>query len=155
MLQGVHAETIVFTVYQQARGSVLDPNRPLLGTAREVRLDETPRRFRMRTREVRESGKALTCQLELHDRGRPLATLMRLGITFAPDGRNTRVKLRGSTVRDLTPASPNQDDRSRRLANTYARALLEDIARELEARATNSTRVEERATPVAVTHKRR
>ena len=155
MLQGVHAETIVFTVYQQARSSVLDPQQPLLATAREVRLDETPRRFRMRTREVRQSGKALTCQIELHDTGRPLATLMRLEITFAPDGGNTRVTLRGSTVRDLTPASPSQDDTSRRLANTYARALLEDIARELEARTSKSTRVEEGAKSVAVPHKRR
>ena len=155
MLQGVHAETIVFTGYQQARSSVLDPSRPVLGTAREVRLDETRRRFRMRTREVRESAKALTCQIEVHDGGRPLAALMRVEVTLAPDGGNTRVKLRGSTVRDLTPASPTQDEKSRSLANKYARALLEHVAREMEARAAESSRAVQPASRVAVAQKRR
>lgn len=153
MLQGVHAETIVFTGYRQARSSVLDPDRPLLRTPGEVQLGERARRFRIRAREVRESGKALTCQIDLHDGGRPLTIVMRIELSFAPDGANTRVKLRGSTVRNLTAASPTQDETSRKLANEYARGLLEHLAREIEARAAENSRANGPSMPPAVARK--
>ncbi len=140
MLQGVHAETIVFTSYQQARGVLLDGGWLLIGTAnefggRDVKLKGTrPRRFRVRARDLRESGKSISCQVELHDGERLFAPLMRVALSFAPDGSNTRVRLRGSTVRDLSPASAMQEATTRGLANEYARALLDQIAKAVEAR---------------------
>ncbi len=144
MLQGVHAETIVFTSYQQARSLRLDGGWPLIGTAsefggRDVKLLGTkPRRFRIRTTDLRESGKAISCQLDLHDGERLFAPLMRVELSFVQDGPNTRVRLRGATVRDLTPASPMQSEMSRALANEYARALLGLIAKAMEARSGKS-----------------
>lgn len=136
MLQGVHAETIAFATYQQARLCLLDGSRPLIGAASEVVLRGTPsRRFRLRTRDLRETGKTLSCQIEFHDATRHFAPLIRVEVSFTPDGDNTRVRLRGSSVRDLSPASPRQDEASRRLANEYARGLLDQVAHAIEVRA--------------------
>lgn len=144
MLQGVHAETIVFTSYQQARSLRLDAGWPLVGTAsefggRDVKLlGAKPRRFRIRVTGLRESGKAISCQLDLHDGDRVFAPLMRVELSFVPDGPNTRVRLTGATARDLTPASAMQGEMSRALANEYARALLGLIAKAMEARSGKS-----------------
>lgn len=136
MLQGVHAETIAFTTYQQTRSGLLDGSRPLIGTATEIQLRGTPaRRFRMRARDMRESGKTVSCQLELHDSDRFSTPLIRAELTFAGDAGNTRLRLRGSTARNLSPAAPRQAEMSRSLANEYARALLEHLAHAVEVRA--------------------
>lgn len=135
MLQGVHAETIAFAPYHHARSSLLDGGRPLVGNSSEVLLGgRPPRRFQLRARDMRESGKALSCQLELGDADRRFATVLRVELSLTPDGDNTRVRLRGSTARDLSPASSMQNETSRRLANEYARALLEQIAHAIEIR---------------------
>ena len=136
MLQGVHAETIAFATYPQARGSLVYGSRPVIATLSDVLLSgKPPRRFRLQARDIRESGKAVSCHLELSALERPFAPAMRVEVSFSPDGDKTRVRLRGSTARDLSPASPGQDETSRRLANEYARALLEQIAHAVEARA--------------------
>jgi hypothetical protein len=135
VLQGVHAETIAFANFQRTRGCLLDGSRPLIAAAEEVVLSGTPpRRFRLRARDLRETGKAATWQLELHDATRQFAPLMRFEISFTPDADNTRVRLRGSTVRDLSPVSPPKEEMTRRLANEYARSLVEHIAHAIELR---------------------
>lgn len=161
MLQGVHAETIVFTSYQQARILRQDGGWPLIGKpsefgGRDVKLQGTrPRRFRMRMTDLRESGKTISCQLDLHDCDRMFAPLMRVELSFVPDRTNTRVRLRGSTVRDLAPASAIQGDMSRALANEYARALLSQIAQAMKARsAKRRTAAEPRAAALPVLQKR-
>lgn len=138
MIQGVHAETIVFAKYEQARAFVLTRSLPSIGIAsqfggREIELRGTrPRPFRVRVTDVRERGKTISCQLELHDVARPYAPLMRIDLNFVPDVANTRVNLRGSAARELTPASSTQSEVSRGLANEYARALLDQIAMAIE-----------------------
>lgn len=140
MLQGVHADTIVFTSYPQARSCLVNGPHPLIGTAsefggRDIKLFGTPpRRFRMRVTDLRERGKAISCQFELHHRDQLSGPLMRLDVNFVPDGANTRVRLRGSTVRHLSPASSTDGATSLGLANAYARALIDQIAKAMETR---------------------
>lgn len=144
MLQGVHAETIAFTSYADARGLLLERGWSWIGLpsefgGRDVKLDGAPaRRFRMRLIDQRESGKTISCQLELHDATRLHAPLMKLELGFAPDGSNTRIRLRGSTKRDLAPVPPTTGADPRGRANGYARALIDQIAKAMEARRARS-----------------
>lgn len=144
MLQGVHGETIVFTSYQQARSFLIAGSTPLIGTASEfggravVLRGTPPRRFRMRVTDTRESAKTVSCQVELHDAEQQRAPRMRVELSFVPDGTNTRVRLTGSAARNLSPASAVQDATSRRLANQYARDLLDQIAKAMETRSAKS-----------------
>ncbi len=146
MLQGVHGETIVFTNYQRARSHLLAERGPAIGTVsefggRDVKLQGTkPRRVRVRVTDLRERGKTILCQLDLHDAERLLAPLMRVELSFVADGANTRITLRGAAVRDLTPASSLQAATSRGLANEYARGLLDQIAKAIEKRSANGDR---------------
>ena len=94
----------------------------------------------MHMRDLRESGKTISSQVELHDALRGFAPLMRVELSFAGDGINTRLRLRGSTARDLSPASPTQDAMSRGLANEYARALVDQIAKAVEAQTAKGDR---------------
>ncbi len=140
MIPGVHAETIAFTSYEQASSLVLARGWPWIGTAgqlggRDVELQgPRQRRFRVRVTDLRERGKTMSCQLELHDVERLFAPLMKVELSFVPDIANTRVSLRGSAARELTPASSMQAAMSRGLANEYARALLDQIAKAMEER---------------------
>lgn len=134
MLQGVHAETIIFANYQHTRSSLLDGGSLLNRSGSEIELHGTlPRRFRVRVRAMREVGKAISCELQLHEGKQGSAALMTVDLTFAPDSANTRVKLRGAAARNLSAASSTQEELSRRLANQYARALLDQIAKGIEA----------------------
>lgn len=156
MLQGVHADTIIFADYHHTRSSLLGGGSLLSQSGREIELQGTPpRRFRVRVRGMREVGKAISCELQLHEGKQGSAPLMAVDLTFAPDNANTRVRLRGATARNLSPASPTQDDLSRRLANQYARALLDQIANGIEApRAGSDRSTEHRETANSVHHKR-
>lgn len=153
MIQGVHAQTLVFASYQRVHDRVLAQGWPRLGTAtqyggRDVALRGTePRRFHLHVVDRRERAKTVCCQLELHDAKRRSAPLMRVELTFVPDGANTRVSLSGSAAVDLTPASSMQGFMSRRLANEYARALLEGIAHATEERAVETEPAFEARTP--------
>lgn len=134
MLQGVHAETIIFASYQRTRSSLLDGVSLLNQSGSEIELQGAPpRRFRVRVRAMREVGKAISCELQLHEGKHGSTALMTVDLTFAPDNANTRVRLRGATARNLSPASATQEELSRRLANQYARALLDQIAEGIEA----------------------
>jgi hypothetical protein len=138
LLLGVHADTIAFTTYARARGLLLDRGWTWIGApskygGRDVKLaGSPPRRFHMRLTGQRESGKTISCQLELHDAGRLHAPLMKLELGFAPDGSNTRIRLRGSTARELTPVSSTGGTDPRGPANVYARALADQIAKAME-----------------------
>jgi hypothetical protein len=145
VIQGVHAETIVFAQYAQANGFVLARSLPSIGIAsqfggREIVLRGTrPRSFRVRVTDVSErSKKTISCQLDLHDVARLYAPLMRVELTFTGDGANTRVGLTGSTARDLAPASSAQAVESLGLANEYARGLLDQIANAIEERSSKA-----------------
>ena len=153
MIQGVHAQTLVFAGYRQVHDRVLARGWPRIGTAsqfggRDVALrGSEPRRFHLRVVDRRDRAKTVCCQLELHDAQRTSAPLMRVELTFVPDGANTRVTLSGSAAVDLTPASSMQGFISRRLANEYARSLLEGIAHATEERAVETEPTSEARTP--------
>ena len=140
MIQGVHAETIIFSRFEQARDFVLTRNLPSIGVAsqfggREIELrGSEPRPFRIRIADVKERAKHISCQIELHDVARLYAPMMRVEISFVPDGPNTRVSLTGSAARNFTPASSQHTAIARGLANEYARALLEQLAEAIERR---------------------
>lgn len=140
MIQGVHAETIVFAQYEKAAQFVLTRNLPSIGIAsqfggREVELRGTrPRMSRVRVTDVRQRARTISCQLEVHDIARLYSPLMRIELSFVPEGGNTRVNLTGATARDLAPASSTQQATSRVLANEYARGLLDQIAMAIEKR---------------------
>jgi hypothetical protein len=140
MIQGVHAETIAFSPYDQARGYVMARSLASIGIAsqfggREVELRGTQTRpFRVRVTEVHERSKAISCLLELHDVARIYAPLIRVEITCVPEGSRTRLSLKGSASRGLIPSAYAQATGARGLANEYARALLDQIARAIETR---------------------
>ena len=160
MIQGVHAETIVFSSYEQARGYVLARNLHSVGIAsqfggREVELRGTrPRLFRARVAGVNERAKTISCQLELHDLARLYAPLMRVELSFVADGANTRISLRGSAARDLTPAASMQAPVARGLANEYARAFLDKIAEAIEKRSADNRGAIRRPSKEAARQKR-
>ena len=75
----------------------------------------------------------MSCQVELCDPDRVGAVLLRAELTFAPNGPSTNVALKGSALLPgLAAASSMQTVLSLRVANEYARALLEQIARDIE-----------------------
>ena len=145
MIQGVHAQTIVFTTYEHASSLVLAPGWPWIGTAdqfggREVAFRGTrPRRFRLRVSDARQRSKFISCRLELHDMERLFGPLIKVELSLAPEAMTTSITLTGSTVRELAPASSMQAVVSRRLANEYARSLLDQIADEMEKGSAAST----------------
>ena len=153
MIQGVHAQTLVFASYQHVHDRVLAQGWPRVGTAnrfggRDVALTGAkPRRFHLRVTDLRQRGKTVRCQLVLHDLNRIPAPLMRVELTFVPDGANTRVSLSGSAAVDLSPASSMQCALSRQLANEYARALLEGIAHATEERTLETDPTSDAPTP--------
>ena len=74
----------------------------------------------------------MSCVLELYDADHVGAALLKAQLTFGPNGRNTSVALKGSALPGSAPSSSTQTVMSLRVANEYARALLEQIARDIE-----------------------
>ena len=145
MIQGVHAETVAFVDYKRAAKLFQLPGWTWLGlpgqfSTRRVRLDGAPPRdCRLRVSRVQVLKQALACTLQLESReGAPGTSLIRgdLNLAAAPDGNAaTRcvLSLHGLAARDLADSGgPSSADAARRLANEYARSLLEQVAGSLE-----------------------
>jgi hypothetical protein len=138
MIRGVRATTILFATAKQASGLVLTTGWPWLGSpgklgSRDVFLTGSrPRRFQVRVFDARTRGKVVSCDVELYDADRGGAVLLKAKLTFAPNGASTSVTLQGSVLPGFAPTSSMQTVLSLRVANEYARALLEQIARDLE-----------------------
>ncbi len=154
MIPGVHAETVVFLNFKQAAGLFRLVAWPWLGlqgqfaTRRLWLRGTTPRACWLRVTAVRvadhRAGVKLadhraSCSVQLESRDGPRATpLMRAEITLATapthDGVIRSVlTLQGMAVRDLAgPSGTTSTDATRRLANEYARSLLQQIAAALE-----------------------
>jgi hypothetical protein len=64
-----------------------------------------------------------------------MATLVRAQVTLTavPAERRTRLALRGVAARDLIEGAPSTTNAYLRVANTYARSLLESVATAMEA----------------------
>jgi hypothetical protein len=138
MIHGVRAMTVLFATAEQASGLVLTKGWPWLGSpggwgSRDVFLaGSRPRRFQVRVFDARTRGKVVSCDVELYDPDRVGAVLLKAHLTFAPNGPSTSVTLKGSALPGLAPASSMQTVLSLRVANEYARALLEQITRDIE-----------------------
>src|SRR5258708_381883 len=142
MIQGVHAETVVFVEFDRATELIGVAGWPWLGrpgamSAREVSLDGgAPRRFRVRAGQLRIlKGKEVSCSVQLERPEGPMAALVRaqLTLTPVPKGGRTRLSLRGVAARDLVEGLPSTTDTCLRMANTYARSLLVGVATAMEA----------------------
>lgn len=152
MIQGVHAETVAFINFKQAASLLQVPGWKWLGaegqfsTRRVPLTGNPPRDCRLRVSRVNvlNQGATSTVQLESHE-GVPGTPLIRGDVSLAPapsGNATTRCVLsfRGLAARNLADAGgPASTDATRRLANEYARSLLEQIAGSLErARAAGS-----------------
>ena len=138
MIQGVHAETISFSSYADAREIALTPGWPWLGEAglqgrREVNLGGVPpRRVRLRVSEAKARGHSTVCSIELLELDRLFTPRIQIELTLQPNGSGTRLTVSGLFARDLA-GDPNSDpELSRHLANEYLRSLIENVAEEFE-----------------------
>jgi hypothetical protein len=138
LIQGVHAETISFSSYAEAREIVLTPGRPWLGEAglqgsREVNLGGVPpRRVRLRVSEAKAHGRSTVCSIELLEVDRLFTPRIRIDLTLQPNGSGTRLTVSGLFARDLAGDPNNDPELSRHLANEYLRSLIEKVADEIE-----------------------
>ena len=142
MIQGVHADTVVFMDFDRASELVGATGWPWLGkpgamSTREVNLNGgAPRRFRVRSGQLRVlKGKEVICSVQLERPDGTIATLVRAQVTLTPipAERRTRLTLRGVAARDLIEGAPSTSSACVRAANNYARALLESVATAMEA----------------------
>ena len=142
MIQGVHAETITFSSYEDACEIALTPGWPWLGGAglqgtREVDLGGArPRRFGLRVSEAQARGHTTVCSIELLELDRLFTLRIRVALTLQPNDSGTRLTVSGLVVRDLA-GDPSGDpsgnpESSRHLANEYVRSLIEQVAEEIE-----------------------
>ena len=137
LIQGVHAETITFSSYEDACELALTPGWPWLGAAglqgtREVELGGARRRFRLRVSEAQARGHTTACTIELLELDRLFTLRIRVALTLQPNNDGTRLTVSGLVVLDLA-GDPNGDpESSRHLANEYVRSLIEQVAEEIE-----------------------
>jgi hypothetical protein len=141
MIQGVHAETVVFVDFNRATELVRAAGWPWLGrpgamSTREVDLGEgVARRFRVRNGQLRViEGKQITCSIQLERPDSPMQTLVRaqLTVTPVPRERRTRLALQGGAAPDLFQGVPASTNAFLRVANGYARSLLQSVASAME-----------------------
>ena len=138
MIQGVNAETITFSSYEDAREIALTPGWPWLGAAglkgtREVELGGArPRRFRLRVSEAQARGHTTACSIELLELDRLFTLRIRVELALQPNNSGTRLAVSGLVVRDLAGDPSSDAESSRHLANEYVRSLIEQVADEIE-----------------------
>jgi hypothetical protein len=138
LIQGVHAETISFSSYADARAIALTPGWPWLGEAglqgsREVNLGGVPpRRIRLRVSAAHAGGHGTVCSIELLEVDRLFTPRIQIELTLQPNNSGTRLTVSGLFPQDLA-REPNSDpERSRHLATEYLRSLIEKVAEEIE-----------------------
>ncbi len=145
MIQGVHAETVAFVDFKHAASLLQVPGWTWLGlrgqfSTRRVLLTGTPSRdCRLRVTRVNVLNQTATSTVQLEfQEGAPGTPLIRGEVSLAPAHNGnaaTRcvLSLRGLAARNLADSGgPASADATRRLANEYARSLLEQIAGSLE-----------------------
>ena len=138
MIQGVHAETVSFSSYADARKVALTPGWPWLGQAglqgsREVNLGGVPpRRVRLRVSEVQARGHSTVCSIELLEVDRLFTPRIQIEITLQPHRSGTRLTVSGPFAQDLARDPSGDPEVSRRVANECVRRLIEKVAEEIE-----------------------
>src|SRR5450756_46514 len=115
MIQGVHADTVVFMDFDRATELVRATGWPWLGrpgamSTREVNLNGgAAGRFRVRPGQLRVlKGKTVDCSIQLERPDGLMATLVRgqVMLTAVPTERRTRLVLRVVAARDLIEGVP-------------------------------------------------
>lgn len=145
MIQGVHGDTVVFAPFEAVAGLVVVMGWPWFSSPgatgmREFEISgKASQRLNVVVGERHKQKHALDCQLEIRDPMRQNGVVMKLDLRFTPSLANTRVSVTGSARSDLAPFSAGQAALSRRLANEFARVLLDRLASDLEASATLPT----------------
>jgi hypothetical protein len=138
LIQGVHAETISFSSYADAREIALTPGSPWLGEAglqgsREVNLGGVPpRRVRLRVSEAQAHGHSTVCSIELLELDRLFTPRIQIGFTLQPNGSGTRLTVSSLFARELAGDPNSNSEVSRHLANEYMRSLIEKVADAIE-----------------------
>ena len=123
MIQGVHAETISFSSYADAREIALTPGWPWLGEAGlqgspEVNLGGVPpRRVRLRVSEAKAHGRSTVCSIELLDVDQLFTPRIQIDFTLQPNGSGTRLTVSGLFARDLAGDAGGDPEASRHLVN--------------------------------------
>ncbi len=145
MIQGVHAETVAFIDFKHAASLLQVPGWTWLGlkdqfSTRRVWLKGTrPRDCRLRVTGVKVLNQTATCTVQLESReGAPGTPLIRGDLSLAPApygnaASRCLLSLHGLAARNLADSGgPASAEATRRLANEYARSLLDQIAGSLE-----------------------
>ncbi|HVC77109.1 MAG TPA: hypothetical protein VND96_11425 [Candidatus Micrarchaeaceae archaeon] len=137
MIQGVHAQSVVFIGVESVEGLLqggLWPGPHGYASTAELTFTGTrPDRLVVRIGEVRSTKKTASCSFHLESPKERFKPKVRgtLEFTTVPLRGRTKVILQGMAGRDLigTPAST---ETVRGVANEYVRQLLDEIARRLE-----------------------
>jgi hypothetical protein len=138
LIQGVHAETISFSSYADAREIALTPGWTWLGEAglqgtREVDLGGVPpRRVRLRVSAAQAHGHGTVCSIELLEVDRLFTPRIQIELTLEPNTSGTRLTVSGVFARDLARETNSDPELSRHLANEYLRSLIEKVAEAIE-----------------------
>ena len=138
MIQGIHAETISFSSYADAREIALTPGWPWLGDAglqgsREVNLGGLPpRRVRLRVSGAKAHVHSTVCSIELLEVDRLFTARIEIELTLQPKDSGTRLTVSGLFARDLAGDPSGDPEVSRRVANECVRTLIEKVAEEIE-----------------------
>lgn len=142
MIQGVHAQSVVFIGIESVdgllHGGLWPGSRGNAPTAELTFTGTHPDRFVVRIGDIRSAKKTASCSFQLEspkDRFKPKVRGT-LEFTTLPLRGRTKVTLQGMADRDLVGTlAPTETVRG--VANEYVRQLLDEIAGRLEELATN------------------
>lgn len=142
MIQGVRAQSVAFVDLERAG---IDPRggNPLwpqaLATGEPVQFTGSqPRLFVIRVSGPRRgSGRSVSCTVQLESPDEPFRAKVKGVLQFSPVPMRSRTKisLEGMAARELVSGKASAStEEVRRVANEYARELVERIASQLEGR---------------------
>jgi hypothetical protein len=142
VIQGVHAQSVVFigleSVEGLLRGGLWARPQGHASTAELTFTGTRPDRLVVRIGDIRSAKKTASCSFQLespNERSKPKVRGTLEFTTTVPMRGRTKVILQGMAERDLVGTlAPTETVRG--VANEYARQLLDEIARRLEALAT-------------------
>jgi hypothetical protein len=141
MIQGVHAQSVVFIGLESVEGLLqggLWPGPQGHASSAEITFTGThPDRLVVRIGEIRSAKKTASCSFQLESPKERAKPKVRGTLEFTtPIRGRTKVILQGMADRDLVGTlAPTETVRG--VANEYVRQLLDEIARRLEELATS------------------
>lgn len=142
MIQGVHAQSVVFIGVESVEGLLHGGLWPgpqgHVSTAELTFTGTRPDRLVVRIGEVRSAKKTASCSFQLASPKERFKPKVRgtLEFTTVPMRGRTKVILQGMADRDLI-GTPATTETVRGVANEYVRQLLDEVARRLEEMATS------------------